>query len=87
MFVWKMDHLAGWMSEWYESHFVVEGERFVSVVQYVTYRKACLFGDRRVARQVLNAVDKQAADHVSMGRLVRGYTRSDWKRHAVEIVM
>lgn len=47
------DEINGYLSNWYLSEFIVEDVTFQSMEQYMMYRKACLFGDKTSADQIM----------------------------------
>lgn len=71
-------------SNWYPSTFTVDGVTFTRMEQFMMYRKAMLFGDRWIARQIM-AID-DPAKHQELGRLVTGFNDSVWNENRVPIV-
>ena len=67
----------GFLSNWYQSDFVIDGVRFSSMEQFMMYQKAMYFHDAEKAQHIL------ATDDVSLikeyGRQVAGYKESIWK--------
>lgn len=66
----------GYLSNWYPSVFAMDGVTFSSMEQYMMYRKAVCFGDKKVAAKILATED--AAEIKTFGRLVSGYDESLW---------
>ena len=66
----------GYLSNWYPSVFALDGVTFSSMEQYMMYRKAVCFGDKKVAEKILATED--AAEIKTFGRLVSGYDESLW---------
>ena len=66
----------GYLSNWYPSHFIVNGIQFSSMEQFMMYRKAIYFGDETVALQILST--SNVADIKSLGRQVINYDESLW---------
>lgn len=66
----------GYLSNWYLSHFTVDGRTFSSMEQFMMYRKAICFHDSDIAAQILETDD--AACIKELGRLVSGYVDSVW---------
>lgn len=66
----------GYLSNWYLSHFTVDGKTFSSMEQFMMYRKAICFHDSDIAAQILETDD--AARIKELGRLVSGYVDSVW---------
>ena len=48
---------SGIYSEWVESTFQTEGEKFNSEEQYMRYKKSMLFGDEDIANAVMRTSD------------------------------
>lgn len=71
-------------SNWYPSTFIVDGVTFTRMEQFMMYRKAMLFGDQVIARQILATDDP--AEHQRLGRLVKGFKDSVWNENRVPIV-
>lgn len=70
------DETNGYLSNWYLSKFIVEGVTFQSMEQYMMYRKACLFGDKTAADQIMQTND--VAKIKALGRGVTGYDDTIW---------
>lgn len=66
----------GYLSNWYQSKFTVDGVTFSSMEQFMMYRKAITFGDKEKANQILDTVD--VARIKELGRLVSNYDESRW---------
>lgn len=66
----------GYLSNWYLSHFTVDGRTFSTMEQFMMYRKAICFHDSDIAAQILETDD--AARIKELGRLVSGYVDSVW---------
>ena len=64
----------GYLSNWYLSHFVVDGVDFSSMEQYMIHRKAICFKDEIIAQQVLTTDD--VAIIKTLGRTVSNYNES-----------
>ena len=65
-----------YLSNWYPSPFEIDGVRFVSMEQYIMYKKSIVFGDAKTASAIL-ATDKPAA-HKKLGRRASGYVNAVW---------
>lgn len=70
------DEDNGYLSNWYLSSFLVKGETFSSVEQFMMYRKAICFGDETVANQIL--VAENPAEIKYLGRQVSNYKEHIW---------
>ena len=72
------------LSNFHASTFKVDDQNYKCVEQYLSYKKAMLFGADKVARDVLRTVDP-----VGMKRLVKhlpGYDRETWQAEAPKIL-
>lgn len=89
---------SGWGSQWYASPFTatvdIGGEKetiqFTSAEQWMMAHKALLFGDVRVAREILavEGVGSGAMARVkALGREVEGFDDEVWKRDRENIVL
>jgi ribA/ribD-fused uncharacterized protein len=72
----KIDEPNGFLSNWYDSPFVTDDRKFTSVEQYIMYRKAEIFGDMKIAEQILATDDPETQK--ALGRKVRGYSEYVW---------
>lgn len=70
------NEINGYLSNWYMSEFVWNGQQFTSMEQYMMYRKAVLFGDTAVVQEIMatNDVGKIKA----LGRSVIDYNDTIW---------
>ena len=66
----------GWLSNWYMSDFIVDGVTFSSMEQYMMYKKADIFGDEEIKKEVLSTND--VGKIKSLGRLVKSYNDTIW---------
>lgn len=72
----KIDEPNGFLSNWYDSPFVTDDRKFTSVEQYIMSRKAEIFGDMKIAEQILATDDPETQK--ALGRKVRGYSEYVW---------
>ena len=70
------DECNGYLSNWYQSDFIVDGIKFSSMEQYMMYQKACCFNDMDIANKILNTNDVKEIKQ--LGRLVQGYNENCW---------
>ena len=66
----------GYLSNWYPTHFTVDGIEFSSMEQFMMYQKACRFHDASVAKEILSTND--VAKIKKLGREVYGYNENIW---------
>ena len=65
------DEENGYLSNWYLSHFTVNGIDFSSMEQFMMYQKACRFHDEKIANDILHTDD--VAEIKKLGRKVHDY--------------
>ena len=65
------DEENGYLSNWYQSNFIVDGVHFSSMEQFMMYRKAICFQDECIAEQILGT--KDVAEIKALGRAVKDY--------------
>lgn len=75
---------SGMYSQWFESPFEAEGQKFNCTEQYMMYKKAMLFGDEDVANAIMRT--RNPSDQKSLGRQVRNFNSEVWNQHAIDIV-
>jgi ribA/ribD-fused uncharacterized protein len=73
------------LSQWYPSQMVLEGVRFPTAEHYMMWRKARVFGDSEVERQLL--VDDSPASAKKLGRQVRNFRSDVWDGHRFDVVV
>ncbi len=66
----------GYLSNWYPSHFTLDGVEFSSMEQYMMYKKAVIFGDTENAKTIMESDDP--AKIKAAGRRVTGYNDHLW---------
>ncbi|MFD1989891.1 NADAR family protein [Paenibacillus nicotianae] len=71
-------------SQWYPASFILEGQQFTSAEQYMMYGKAQLFGDRDIARRVIEAAHPR--QQKALGRQVQRFDNDLWNQEAKNIV-
>jgi ribA/ribD-fused uncharacterized protein len=75
----------GCLSQWWPVEFTVEGVRYASAEHFMMWSKAMLFGDAATAARVLTAGHPN--DAKTLGRGVRGFDETVWKRERFAIVV
>ena len=70
------DEENGYLSNWYESKFIVDHVKFSSMEQFMMYRKAICFQDECIAEQILGT--KDVAEIKALGRAVKDYDENYW---------
>ena len=66
----------GYLSNWYPVQFSVDGIDFSSMEQFMMYRKAQCFQDKKTADKILQTED--VAQIKKLGRDVKGYDENFW---------
>ena len=51
------DEENGYLSNWYLSEFKVDSIQFSSMEQYMMYKKAIVFNDTKIAKEILETTD------------------------------
>ena len=88
---WKHDTVPGGpvgrgcLSQWAPIGFTVEGTRYDTAEHYMMWSKAVLFGDTVTAARILAA--GHPGEVKSLGREVRGFDETRWKRERFDIVV
>ena len=72
----KINEENGYLSNWYKSEFYKDNIKFTSVEQYMMYRKAVVFNDKKIAAEILESDD--VAVIKALGRKVSGYNETYW---------
>lgn len=85
-FFWehKEDAVHPECSQFYKSHFVIDGIEFNCTEQWMHWKKAVVFGDHEVASQTLKA--KSPFDQKKLGRTVTNFNAEIWSVVAYDIV-
>ena len=73
------------LSQWYPSEMQLEGVRFPTAEHYMMWRKARVFGDADVERQLLT--DDSPAVAKRLGRSVRNFRSDVWDRQRFDVVV
>jgi ribA/ribD-fused uncharacterized protein len=85
VFFWKQDKPFGEFCQWYEGTFEVDGMEFNCAEQFMMYKKAILFGDSAVAKQIL--ATKSPKKQKQLGRLVKNFDATVWGACKEDIVI
>lgn len=75
----------GICSNWYKSDFEIDGVKFSCVEQYMMYKKAMLFNNIRIAKEIMAETDPK--NMKALGRKVKGLDFNVWDKHKFEIVL
>lgn len=71
-------------SQWHRHVFKDEKNTYCSAEQYMMYHKAMLFGDKKVAEQILGTTNQKIIK--SLGRKVRKFDEEVWRANRERIV-
>ena len=66
----------GYLSNWYLSDFKVDSIKFSSTEQYMMYKKAIVFNDNKIAKEILETTDVSKIK--ALGRQVSNYNDKYW---------
>lgn len=72
----KPEEENGYLSNWHQSKFMVNGTVFSSLEQYMMYKKAVCFRDKEIADKILMTDD--VVEIKALGRLVANYNDNYW---------
>ena len=66
----------GYLSNWYLSDFKVDSIQFSSMEQYMMYKKAIVFNNTKIAKEILETTDVSRIK--ALGRQVSKYNDTHW---------
>lgn len=72
-------------SQWWKCSFVEEGFTFCCAEQYMMFKKALLFKDYAIAKEILKS--KSPKKIKELGRLVQNFDSKTWDEYKAEIVL
>ena len=72
------DEENGWLSNWFLSKFIVDNISFSSIEQYMMYKKAEVFGDDSIMKEIMSTDD--VGKIKAFGRQVHNYNNTVWNR-------
>ncbi len=70
------DEENGYLSNWYVSEFKIDSIKFSSMEQYMMYKKAIVFNDNKIAKEILESTDVSKIK--ALGRQVSNYNDTYW---------
>ena len=70
------DEENGYLSNWYLSEFKIDSIKFSSMEQYMMYKKAIVFDDTEIAKEILETTDVSKIK--ALGRQVLNYNDTYW---------
>ena len=70
------DEENGYLSNWYQSEFILNHVKFSSMEQFMMYQKAVIFQDQIIAKAILQT--KDVAKIKQLGRQVSNYNDHIW---------
>jgi len=75
----------GFLSQWYESAFILHGGEYHFAEQAMMAGKAKLFGDEETLKKIIAAADPRIIK--DLGRQVKGFVQQTWDLHKYNIVL
>ena len=75
---------SGPFSQWHKAPFEIDHMIFNCAEQWMMWQKACLFGDRETAKQILMV--KNPREQKNLGRMVKDFNPDVWAAACKEIV-
>lgn len=81
-------HVYFWgsiFSQWYICEFEEDGITFSSAEQYMMYKKAMLFGDSKIANDILQEDDPSECK--KLGQKVSNFNEKIWVQNRIDIVV
>ena len=70
------DEENGYLSNWYILEFKIDSIKFSSMEQYMMYKKAIVFNDNKIAKEILET--KDVSKIKALGRQVSNYNDIYW---------
>jgi ribA/ribD-fused uncharacterized protein len=71
-------------SQWYKSPFTMAGATFETAEHYMMYGKATIFGDAKIAKDILRTKDPKKVK--ALGKQVGGFLENTWNLHKYNVV-
>ncbi|EXJ74222.1 uncharacterized protein A1O5_02517 [Cladophialophora psammophila CBS 110553] len=87
VFLWRTTESYGELSQWYHTPFVFDEKRFANMEQFVMHYKAVVFNNMEIADRILNSFEAYPAEHMRMGRMIRGFDEAVWRKVCMDIVV
>ncbi|KAK6440212.1 hypothetical protein LTR95_003565 [Oleoguttula sp. CCFEE 5521] len=88
LFFWKETEKVGWLCQWYPCRFsdpdYPDAGVFNCAEQYMMYRKALLFDDQDIAKQIMKASSPRKQK--GLGTAVAGFDDAEWEKARSGIV-
>ncbi|KAK0855228.1 hypothetical protein LTR03_001994 [Friedmanniomyces endolithicus] len=85
LWFWReFEEPLGYLSQWYESSFKVDGVTYLTAEMWMMIQKAKLFGDEETAKKMMETT--VPAEHQALGRKAKGFDRKKWDQHKSRIV-
>jgi predicted NAD-dependent protein-ADP-ribosyltransferase YbiA (DUF1768 family) len=69
---------TGFLGQWYHAPFTVDGATYTTCEMYMMVQKARLFGDEKVAKDMIRTKDPKA--HKALGRKVKNFNDATWDK-------
>ena len=79
VYFWRpFEEGTGFLGQWHHAPFTIDGFTYATCEMWMMVQKARLFGDEKVARDMLKTKDPKA--HKALGRKVRGFDEGVWNK-------
>jgi len=79
VYFWRpFEEGTGFLGQWYHAPFTVNGDTYATCEMWMMVQKAKLFGDEKVARDMLKTKDPKA--HKALGRKVKNFNHAVWNK-------
>ncbi|KAF4550957.1 Hypothetical protein D9617_15g043110 [Elsinoe fawcettii] len=85
IFFWReFETPHGYLSQWYECPFTVDGTKYWHTEMWMMTQKAKLFGDEQAVQDI--KMSKEPRKHKAIGRRIKGFDSGVWDQHKSRIV-
>ena len=77
-------YLSGFESSWYKCQFKDDINTYNCLEQYIMYKKAMLFGDLKLAEEILKT--EQPRFQTNLGNKIKNYDEEIWNKNIHDII-
>ncbi|KAF2111634.1 hypothetical protein BDV96DRAFT_498915 [Lophiotrema nucula] len=85
VYFWRPYDFNGYLGQWYDSEFTVDGTTYPTAEMWMMVQKAKLFGDEAIAAKMLQTTDPK--NHKALGRKVKNFSDKIWNKERYRIVV
>ena len=75
---------GGYLSNWFESSFIVDNVYYWCMEQYMMAKKAELFGDFEIQEEIMKSLSQKEIK--GLGRQIRNFNDDIWDKNKIKIV-